>query len=402
VSAAASGELTAAPRIAVIGTGGHGGKHLAHAVRLHEQGRVRLAATADPNPPASDLVPEGTPCHPDGLALFAAEQVEIAVVSTPIQTHFDIASAAVRAGADLLLEKPTTATLVEYDALVALAREHGTRIQVGFQSLGCAAIPAIRERVAAGEIGEVVRYSAAGAWVRDEAYWRRARWAGKRALDGVVVADGVLTNPLAHATATALALAGATGRDDITGIQLDLYRANPIEADDTSVAILGLRDGRRLTTAVTLAAAHSTEPFVDVVGDRGTFRLFYKIGVVHTLDADGVVRREEVFGFGDLLENLLENRAQQSHDGAHTGPARLYAPIAETGAFMRLVEAVVTAPAPIAIDGAHVDRHSDESGIHLVVRGVEDAIAEAIRTERTFAQLGAPFAAGTSAADQAR
>ena len=66
---------------------------------------------------------------------------------------------------------------------------------------------------------------AVGLWARDAAYWKRSRWAGRRELDGVAVVDGVVTNPLAHATATALAIAGATGARDVTQVTTDLYRA---------------------------------------------------------------------------------------------------------------------------------------------------------------------------------
>ncbi|WP_251452160.1 Gfo/Idh/MocA family oxidoreductase [Microbacterium sp. Marseille-Q6648] len=376
-----------APRVGVIGIGGHGAKNLAHVMRLHAQGRLELVAVADPRPPAPGLLPAGIPCHPDGLSLVAAESVDIVVVTTPIHTHFSIAAAAVRAGADVLLEKPTTATLAEFDELVALAHQHGSRIQVGFQSLGCHAIAAVRARVVEGAIGEVRRYAATGSWVRDERYWARARWAGKRTLDGAVVADGVLTNPLAHASATALALARACGRDDVDRIELDLYRANPIEADDTSVAVLHLTDGRRLTTAVTLAAARSLEPYVEVVGECGTFRLYYKTGVLQTLDEGGGVVAEEIFGFTGLLEDLLDARRSG-------GP--LHAGIDQTGAFMRLVDAVVRAPAPAEISAEFVERRLDEAGVHLVVRDIETAIDEAVRMESTFSGTGAPFAVASA------
>ena len=89
-----------------------------------------------------------------------------------------------------------------------------------------------------GAIGEITRYGASAGWVRPESYWRRAAWAGRRRVGDRVVADGVLTNPLAHATATALALADRMRAEDVVGMTLDLHRANDIEADDTSVARL--------------------------------------------------------------------------------------------------------------------------------------------------------------------
>lgn len=371
------------PRVALIGTGGYGREHLSRAVNLHKGGRIRLVAVGDPHPPPPASVPEGTRRHLDGLSLLASEDIDVVIISTPIHTHFDLAAAAVRAGADVLLEKPTTATLAEYDELATLASMHAARVQVGFQSLGCTAIDAVRRRVAAGEIGEVVRYAATGAWVRGESYWERARWAGKRMLDGVVVADGVLTNPLSHATVTALALSGWTGRDDLRGVELDLHRANRIESDDTSVALLRLADDRVLTTAVTLGATTQREPYVEVVGDRGALRLFYKTGVVESLDASRSVTGRETHGFVDLFEDLLSARASG-------GP--LCAPLEQTGAFMRLVDAVMCAPPPHAIREQHLERRRDGAGARLVVREVESAINAALRSQKTFTALGVPFA----------
>ena len=88
--------------------------------------------------------------------------------------------------------------------------------------------------MAEGAIGRVTGIGAAGAWRRDASYYARAPWAGRRVLNGEPVVDGALTNPFAHATATALALDGDTGADDLRDVRVELFRANPIEADDTS------------------------------------------------------------------------------------------------------------------------------------------------------------------------
>lgn len=79
-------------------------------------------------------------------------------------------------------------------------------MQVGFQSLGSEALPAIDALVASGGIGEVRGISATGLWLRNRAYFKRSRWAGKRSLNGTDVVDGVVTNALAHAVATGLRL----------------------------------------------------------------------------------------------------------------------------------------------------------------------------------------------------
>src|SRR5690606_15203820 len=99
---------------------------------------------------------------------------------------------------------------------------------------------------------------------RPFAYWNRSAWAGRRTMNGEPVVDGVLTNPLSHAIATALLIAGARRRDDVSRIELDLYRANDIEADDTSSARITLRNGRVVTAAPALTGTDNADPLIEV------------------------------------------------------------------------------------------------------------------------------------------
>ena len=118
---------------------------------------------------------------------------------------------ALAAGCHLLLEKPPVLDLAAFDDLTALVRDLGQACQVGFQSFGSAALPVVRAALERGEIGTVTGIAAAGAWIRRDRYFRRAAWAGRRRLGGQPVVDGSLTNPFAHAVATALLLNGTAG-----------------------------------------------------------------------------------------------------------------------------------------------------------------------------------------------
>lgn len=182
------------PRIGLVGIGGYGASHLGAVLAAHRDGRVRLIGVADPRPPV-EAAPRRRRAPPDATGLFAAGGTDIVIISTPIHTHAAIALAAMDHGNDVLLEKPPAASLAEFTAISERATATGALVQVGFQSLGSSAIPAIRAAVADGEIGDVQRYGASGVWVRDDRYWSRSPWAGRRTLDGAVVADGVLTNP---------------------------------------------------------------------------------------------------------------------------------------------------------------------------------------------------------------
>ena len=69
------------------------------------------------------------------------------VVATPTVTHGEVASELLSGGADVLVEKPMTATLAEADALVALARAKGRVLQVGHIERFNPAVVAVRPLV---------------------------------------------------------------------------------------------------------------------------------------------------------------------------------------------------------------------------------------------------------------
>src|SRR5690242_18808011 len=202
--------------VVLVGMHGHGRWHLRNLDRLRQAGApVRLAGVCDTRSPTDDqrdLIGD-VPVMARLDELLDAVQPDVTIVCTPIHTHADLALTAASAGSHVLLEKPPTTAVADFERLVSGIAATGRACQVGFQSLGSHAIAYVRSLIAAGAVGEVTGIGAAGAWQRDASYYARAPWAGRRTLGDVAVVDGALTNPFAHATATALALDGASGED---------------------------------------------------------------------------------------------------------------------------------------------------------------------------------------------
>ncbi|SEB38989.1 Predicted dehydrogenase [Paramicrobacterium humi] len=368
-------------RVALVGIHGFGAIHRRNLARLEALGRVRLVAAADPAGAEPGEL-DGVPVYADlGSLLEATSHVDIVIVSTPIPTHMPLALSALAAGADVYLEKPPVASAADFDRLTAAADAAGARIQVGFQSLGSHALPEIASIIARGEIGDVRAISAIGLWSRDRAYFARARWAGRRMLDGVPVVDGVATNALSHAVATALALAGARQADDVRSIQADLYRAHDVESDDTSVVRIITSRGHTVTCALTLAAAAETEPEVRIDGALGTITLSYTTDEVVVSVGDDL--RRLTFERTDLLENLLDHR--------ETGTP-LLSSLADSGAYMQVLESIRIAPAPQPIPQQFVTWIGEGSSARPVVRNIEDAARRACAAGATFQELGLPWA----------
>ncbi|WP_104045675.1 DUF6807 family protein [Arthrobacter sp. ZGTC412] len=372
----------AVPRIALVGVHGFGERHLANLARLEEAGALELVAVADPNPPAEGRLAESVAVFEDLAQLLAADPgVDVVILATPIQTHAPLALAALAAGKDVYVEKPPVASLAQFQEVLAAAEGSGRLVQVGFQSLGSQALPAIRSLVESGSIGDVLGLSAKGQWVRSKAYFKRSRWAGKRSLDGIDVVDGVATNALAHAVATALHMAGAHTLADVQSVETDLYRAHETQSDDTSIIRVRTAGGTTLLCGLTLCAQEQQNPSVTLHGTRGEITLFYTEDEVVVSTADG--ERRETFRRIDLLENLLDARS--------TG-APLLCSLAETGAFITVLEAIRTAPAPQQIRGDHITWEGEGDDAHPVVHGIGPMIERATKAQATFVELGVPWA----------
>ncbi|SET45279.1 DUF6807 family protein [Nonomuraea wenchangensis] len=364
-------------KVVLVGANGHGRHHLGNLRGLAAQGLVELVGICDVRPVEVDF---GTPLQsPDLGELIEKTGAEFTVICTPIHTHADLAVTALRAGSHVLLEKPPAPSPDEHRRIAAAVEETGRALQVGFQSLGSAAVPALRELIAGGALGEVRGIGGAGAWERPAAYFTRSAWAGKRRLNGVDVVDGALTNPFAHAVATALALTGS----GVAGIETELYHANPIESDDTSCVRIRLDDGLTITIAVSLCAAERHEPYLVVHGDRGRATLVYTQDQLKVEHADGSVTTT-VYERTGLLENLI--------DHVRTG-AELLVPLARTEAFTQVLDAVRRAPEPLPIAERHQVAERDAAGevVRRLLPGIAELTARSADELALYSELDAPW-----------
>lgn len=361
------------PRVAVAGVHGHGASHVRRVAGLAADGQVELAGVADPVGPAT---------FPDLASLLAATEVDVVVISTPIHTHVPLAELALRAGADVLLEKPPTASLAEFEHLSAVVEETGRACQVGFQVHGSAAARALADLVADGKLGEVRGIGAIGTWIRTQEYWQRARWAGRRMLDGVAVVDGAVTNAFAHASATALLIDGSGPADQVVSVETELYRANPIEADDTSTVRIRTARGTTILSALTLCAEEpGIEPTIIVHGSDGRAVLRYPSDRLE-VTIDGRTTTTQ-YGREDLLGNLLAHRADPG--------VPLFAPLAELGGFTRVLEAIRTSPPPAEIDAEFISWQGEGPQRHPAVQDVGKWVGQAAESLLLFSELGAPW-----------
>jgi predicted dehydrogenase len=370
---AASGGV---PSVALVGANGHGRWHRRRIAELAAAGRVRLVALADVSPIDPDPeVPAGVALFTDHRELLATTRPDVVVICTPPHTHLPIALDALAAGCDLLLEKPPVSSLAAHHTLTATLSARGRVAQVGFQALGSAAWAAFRS--ALPELGPLTRITAVASWKRDDTYYDRAPWAGRRQVGGRPVIDGSLVNPLAHAVMQALATGAAVGAGRPRQPTVERYRTRPIEVDDTAFARITFDSGLPLMVAVTLAGEDFIAGEVDAHGPAGRALLEYP---TDRLALPGAESPSPLPGRTDLLTNLLDHRT-------HGTP--LLAPLAATADFTAVLEALTVPDVPLPhllnSDAVAVD------GPHRTITGVNKLIREVASTMALPSELGVPW-----------
>jgi predicted dehydrogenase len=121
--------------VAVVGVGVFGRNHARIYKELEQQGEaVRLLGVVDADVNRADTVAREFDCKAFGSVeqmLTTHSEVQAATVAVPTVHHLAVARQLMKAGVDVLIEKPLAATLAESDELVAMAAAQKRVAQVG-------------------------------------------------------------------------------------------------------------------------------------------------------------------------------------------------------------------------------------------------------------------------------
>lgn len=175
---------SARERYALIGTGHRAQMYLDAIVGPHAE-TAELVAWSDSNPVRLDYYQglfeaSGHPLParyaPDELErMIGQEKVDRVIVTTPDHTHADVVSLALRAGADVVVEKPLTIDAAGVRQISAAIAESGRSVITTFNYRYSPRNSALKEVIASGQIGDVT--SVHFEWVLDTVhgadYFRR-------------------------------------------------------------------------------------------------------------------------------------------------------------------------------------------------------------------------------------
>jgi predicted dehydrogenase len=142
-------------KVGLVGTGYIGMVHLEMLRRL---GAVEVVAVADTNKDLAQAAAAkfGIPRVYTGAdGLIADREVEVIHNCAPNNVHFEISAQAIRAGKDVLSEKPLALDSRESAELLALAEKHGTLTAIDFCYRYYPVVQEAAARARRGDLGDV-------------------------------------------------------------------------------------------------------------------------------------------------------------------------------------------------------------------------------------------------------
>ena len=162
--------------------------------------------------------------------------VQAVVVATPHPAHASVTTAALRAGAHAIVEKPLASSLEDCDAMIGAARAGDRKLAMISQRRLYAPVLRVRQAIDDGRLGRPVLGTVTMLGWRSEEYYRSDPWRGGWDGEG----GGVLVNQAPHQIDILQWYMGEV--DELYGAWANLNHPT-IEVEDTSVAVLRFRSG---------------------------------------------------------------------------------------------------------------------------------------------------------------
>lgn len=136
---------------------GHWGPNLVRAFATHPEARVGVVC--DLSEERLALVRRNIPSvarfTQDAKAALTDPEAQAIVIATPVNTHYELAKAALEAGKHVLVEKPMCRSVAEGEELLAIARKQGRLLCVGHVFLFNNSVRGIRNLIRAGDLGRI-------------------------------------------------------------------------------------------------------------------------------------------------------------------------------------------------------------------------------------------------------
>jgi predicted dehydrogenase len=249
-------------RFAVVGFG-HIGKR--HAAMITQNKECELVAVCDADQSKwADAAYQANfyTSLPDMLA--KEKDIDVISIATPNGLHEEHALAALRYGANVVIEKPMALTKAGCERIVYEALHHQKQVFCVMQNRYSPPSVWLKDLLRRKILGEIYMVQINCYWNRDERYYTKDNWHGTKDLDG-----GTLFTQFSHFIDIMYWLFGDI--DDITGRVRDFNHAGLTDFEDSGIVQFNFVNGgigvlnystsvwnQNLESSITIIAEHGT------------------------------------------------------------------------------------------------------------------------------------------------
>lgn len=229
--------------VVLVGISGYGNIYL-HEL-LHHDDKTLIHGVVDINPVKSDyynqIIERGIPVFKSLKEFYEQTSADLAIIATPIHFHKEQSCYAMLHGSHVLCEKPISGNPDDINEMIKIRNKTGKFLSIGFNWSFTDSIQRLKQDILSGLFGQEKRVKSLVSWPRNDDYYSRSPWAGKKYnTNGDIIFDSIANNAAAHFLHNMFYLLGDTITNSCTlkDVTAELYRANKIETFDTCFARL--------------------------------------------------------------------------------------------------------------------------------------------------------------------
>lgn len=192
---------------------------------------------------------------------------DVVSVCTPNSFHSAHTIAALKAGKNVVCEKPMAISVDECKKMMIEADLTGKDLFIVKQNRFNPPVAALKQVIEAGRLGKILNVELNCFWNRNDEYYRQSDWKGKKAIDG-----GTLFTQFSHFIDLLYWLIGDF--KTLNGIGRNFIHTKLVEFEDTGVVIGEFENGALCTINYTVNSyKQNMEGSITVFGENGTVKI---------------------------------------------------------------------------------------------------------------------------------
>lgn len=384
-------------KVACVGFRGYAEAYIKPALKMKEEGLIDFAAVVQRNPEKSPemvatLQAAGVRILPDTKTLYREiPDLDMVVIGTGLSSHCWMTLEAFEHRVHVFLAKPAAVLVQDIDAMTEAARKADRMLAVDFQHIYSLAAQDIKERIHKGDLGKIQRIVAKLYWPRPKSYYARNDWAGRIKIGDDYVLDGPINNPHAHYIMNAYYFSSPTRHGFVTptSVRAELYKANPIEGEDTACLSVKTDVGIPFYMYSTLCSeGQANETKVEIHGSKG-MALWGKANYGFNIQGEAPVEKKSPRAQSeDPFRYILKCLDSGERPLVTIEDCRNHV-LTTNGAYE---SARAIKPIPAQFLGSSVDKKGEE---YVEIKGINDLIEKSGDACKMFSEMNVPWAVKT-------